>query len=128
MRQSHKTDALEHVRAGAGSASLSGDVSRGAAGRRGGRLQLALLPQRGRLPHQVHGGTRRCAFLVLFAELLHVAASLTERRLRRARRLRCGRARRPHRRRPRCAKRQRNSMFDVDVVPPPHTRHIRHPR
>ena len=51
-----------------------------------------------------------------------------ERRLRRARRLRCGRARRPHRGSPRCAWRLWNSMFDVDVAPPPHTRHIRHPR
>ena len=54
---------------------------------------------------------------VLFAELLHVAASFTERHLRRARRLRCGRARCPRRRRPRCALRQ----FEVDMVPPPHT-------
>ena len=51
-----------------------------------GRLECALLPGRGLLPHP---GTRRHSWTrlsVLFAEHLHVAASLTERRLRRARR------------------------------------------
>ena len=121
MRQSHKTDAVGHVTAGAGSASLS--VTSPVVG----RLECALLPGRGRLPHP---GTRRHSWMrlsVLFAELLHVAASVTERCLRRARRLRCGRDRRPHRRRPKCASRQWDSIFDVDMVPPPHTRHPRQP-
>ena len=56
MRQSHKTDAPEHVTAGAGSASLSTASRRGAAGRRGGRLECA-----GTFLTQAHGGTRRCA-------------------------------------------------------------------
>ena len=43
MRQSHKTDALEHVTAGAGPAALLANVAHSAAGRRGGRLEYALL-------------------------------------------------------------------------------------
>ena len=77
LRQSHKTDArARHCRR---QLRLPlGD------GRRGGRLECALLPGRGRLPHP---GTRRHSQMrlsVLFVELLHVAASFTERRLRRA--------------------------------------------
>ena len=113
----------EHVTAGAGSASLSATSPVGtlvaAAGVSSARFFLG-----GRFPRR-HSWTR---LSVLFAELLHVAASLTERRLRCARRLRCGPARRPHRRLPRCAHRRWNPMFDVDVAPPPHTRHIRHPK
>ena len=60
MRQSHKTDAPEHVTTGAGSASLSATSPvvplAAAAG-----VSSALLPGRGRLPIQVHGGTRRRA-------------------------------------------------------------------
>ena len=61
MRQSHKTDAVGHVTAGAGSALTLGDVPRGATGRRGGRLECALLLAAGAFHTQVHSGTRGCA-------------------------------------------------------------------
>ena len=46
-----------------------GDVSRGAAGRRGGRLECALLPGRGRLPHPGTQRNSQMRLSVLFAEL-----------------------------------------------------------
>ena len=76
---------------------------------------------------QVHGGTRRCAspfclpsFSMLRQALQNGASDAPG--------AFCGRTRRPHRRRPRCGWRQWNSIFELDMVPPPHTRHIRHPR
>ena len=61
MRQPHKTDALDHVTAGAGSASLSATspvVSlAAAAGVSSARFFLGA----GAFLTQVHGGTRRCA-------------------------------------------------------------------
>ena len=62
MRQSHKTDALEHVTAGAGSASLSATSPvvplAAAAGVSSARFFLGA----GAFLTQVHGGTRRWAF------------------------------------------------------------------
>ena len=71
MRQSHKTDSLEHVT----SLRLTlSDVPQGVASRRGGRLERAPLPGRGRFPHP---STRRHSWMrlpVLCAELLHQAS------------------------------------------------------
>ena len=57
MRQSHKTDAPEHVTAGAGSASLSATSPVGPLGVSSSRFFLGA----GAFLTQVHGGTRRCA-------------------------------------------------------------------
>ena len=57
MRQSHKTDAVGHVTAGAGSASLSAASPRGAARRRVSSARFFL----GAFLTQAHGGTRRAS-------------------------------------------------------------------
>ena len=114
MRQSHKTDALEHVTAGAGSASLSATSPvvplAAALGVSSARFFLT----------KVHGGTRGCSSplcLPSFSMLRQASQN--------------GASDAPNRSALAALIDTARGVprdNDVDMVPPPHTRHIRHPR
>ena len=61
MRQSHKTQALEHVPPGAGSASLSATSPEVPPATPAGVSSARFFLGAGAFLTQVHGGTRRCA-------------------------------------------------------------------